>query len=62
MEDWRCGRAISFNIILSSIEAAKAAGKVLPSLSGGLTGMVSRVPIVDVSVVDPTFRLEKVAA
>nr|ACN59434.1 glyceraldehyde-3-phosphate dehydrogenase [Dimocarpus longan] len=62
MKDWRGGRAASFNIIPSSTGAAKAVGKVLPSLNGKLTGMASRVPTVDVSVVDLTVRLEKKAS
>ncbi|CAA6668103.1 unnamed protein product [Spirodela intermedia] len=60
-KDWRGGRAASFNIIPSSTGAAKAVGKVLPSLNGKLTGMAFRVPTVDVSVVDLTVRLEKKA-
>ncbi len=62
MKDWRGGRAASFNIIPSSTGAAKAVGKVLPSLNGKLTGMAFRVPTVDVSVVDLTVRLEKGAS
>ncbi|XP_027901681.1 glyceraldehyde-3-phosphate dehydrogenase, cytosolic-like [Vigna unguiculata] len=61
-KDWRGGRAASFNIIPSSTGAAKAVGKVLPSLNGKLTGMAFRVPTVDVSVVDLTVRLEKSAS
>ncbi|GLT38389.1 hypothetical protein SLA2020_126450 [Shorea laevis] len=61
MKDWRGGRAASFNIIPSSTGAAKAVGKVLPSLNGKLTGMSFRVPTVDVSVVDLTVRLQKEA-
>ncbi|GAB4840562.1 Glyceraldehyde-3-phosphate dehydrogenase gapc2, cytosolic [Ancistrocladus abbreviatus] len=60
-KDWRGGRAASFNIIPSSTGAAKAVGKVLPSLNGKLTGMSFRVPTIDVSVVDLTVRLEKSA-
>ncbi|KAF5449406.1 hypothetical protein F2P56_029856 [Juglans regia] len=60
-KDWRGGRAASFNIIPSSTGAAKAVGKVLPSLNGKLTGMSFRVPTVDVSVVDLTVRLQKKA-
>ncbi|KAL9249420.1 Glyceraldehyde-3-phosphate dehydrogenase, cytosolic-like protein [Drosera capensis] len=55
----RGGRAASFNIIPSSIGAAKAVGKVLPALNGKLTRMAFRVPTVDVSVVDLTVKIEK---
>lgn len=60
-KDWRGGRSASANIIPSSTGAAKAVGKVLPSLNGKLTGMAFRVPTVDVSVVDLTCRLGKPA-
>ena len=55
-KDWRGGRAASINIIPSSTGAAKAVGEVLPSTKGKLTGMSFRIPTVDVSVVDLTFR------
>ena len=58
-KDWRGGRAASANIIPSSTGAAKAVGKVIPSLNGKLTGMSFRVPTVDVSVVDLTCNLER---
>lgn len=61
MKDWRGGRAASVNIIPSTTGAAKAVGKVLPSLDGKLTGMAFRVPTIDVSVVDLTVRLQKKA-
>jgi glyceraldehyde 3-phosphate dehydrogenase len=60
-KDWRAGRAAAHNIIPSSTGAAKAVGKVIPSLDGKLTGMAFRVPTVDVSVVDLTVRLENPA-
>ncbi len=62
MKDWRGGRGILENIIPSSTGAAKAVGKVLPSLNGKLTGMAFRVPTSDVSVVDLTVELEKEAS
>ena len=58
-KDWRGGRAAAANIIPSSTGAAKAVGKVIPSLNGKLTGMSLRVPTVDVSVVDLTCNLAK---
>ncbi|HET7772303.1 MAG TPA: type I glyceraldehyde-3-phosphate dehydrogenase [Burkholderiaceae bacterium] len=60
-KDWRGGRGILENIIPSSTGAAKAVGKVIPSLNKKLTGMSFRVPTSDVSVVDLTVELEKPA-
>lgn len=60
-KDWRGGRAACYNIIPSSTGAAKAVGKVIPSLNGKLTGMAFRVPTINVSVVDLTAKLIKPA-
>ena len=60
-KDWRGGRAAAANIIPSSTGAAKAVGKVIPTLNGKLTGMSFRVPTVDVSVVDLTVNLARPA-
>ncbi len=58
-KDWRGGRGILENIIPSSTGAAKAVGKVIPSLNKKLTGMAFRIPTSDVSVVDLTCELNK---
>ncbi len=60
-KDWRGGRGILENIIPSSTGAAKAVGKVIPSLNKKLTGMAFRIPTSDVSVVDLTVELEREA-
>jgi glyceraldehyde 3-phosphate dehydrogenase len=61
-KNWRLGRSVYDNIIPTTTGAAKAVGKVIPELSGKLTGMAMRVPTGDVSIVDLTCRLEKAAS
>lgn len=59
IKDWRSGRAASSNIIPASTGAAKAVTKVIPELKGKLTGMAFRVPTINVSAVDLTFKTTK---
>jgi glyceraldehyde 3-phosphate dehydrogenase len=48
-------RAAAINLIPTSTGAAKAVGKVLPSLKGKLDGVAIRVPTPNVSVIDFKF-------
>ena len=56
---FRDGRAAFMNIIPAATGAAKAVARCLPEIEGKLTGMSFRVPVIDVSVVDLTVKLEK---
>ncbi|XP_045418258.1 glyceraldehyde-3-phosphate dehydrogenase-like [Lemur catta] len=58
---WRDGHGALHNIIHVPTGAAKAVGKVIPKLNRKLTGMAFHVPTANVSVVDLTCRLEKLA-
>jgi len=57
--DWRSGRAAATNIIPSTTNAAKITWEILPTLKGKLAGISFRIPTVDVSLVDLTFRAGK---
>jgi glyceraldehyde 3-phosphate dehydrogenase len=57
--DLRRARAAAQNMIPSSTGAAKALSEVLPALKGKLDGCATRVPTMDVSMVDLTFESEK---
>ncbi|CAH2236037.1 jg7328 [Pararge aegeria aegeria] len=56
---WRDHRSIHQNIIPAATGACKALGKIIPSVKDKLTGLAFRVPIVNVSVLDITVRLNK---
>jgi glyceraldehyde 3-phosphate dehydrogenase len=58
-KDPRRARAASLSMIPTSTGAAKAIGKVLPELSGKLSGSAIRVPVPNVSLIDFTFNAEK---
>ena len=51
-KDLRRSRAAALNVIPTSTGAARAVGKVLPSLKGKLDGIALRVPVPDGSIVD----------
>lgn len=54
--DLRRARAAAHNIIPSKTGAAAAVGLVLPELNGKLDGFALRVPTMNVSIVDLTFK------
>ena len=58
-KDLRRARAAAFNTIPTTTGAAKAIGKVIPSLDGKLDGYALRVPVPDGSVVDLTVTTRK---
>jgi glyceraldehyde 3-phosphate dehydrogenase len=58
-KDLRRARAAALSIIPTTTGAAKAIGKVIPSLNGKMHGIALRVPTPTVSIVDLTVLLEK---
>jgi glyceraldehyde 3-phosphate dehydrogenase len=58
-KDLRRARAAAENIIPTTTGAARAVGKVLPSVKGKLDGIAMRVPVPDGSVVDLSVRLRE---
>ena len=59
--DLRRARAAASSIIPAKTGAAIAIGLVIPQLQGKLDGIALRVPVANVSLVDLTCQLEKVA-
>lgn len=55
----RRGRACAQNIVPASTGAAKAIGKVIPSLDGKIVGKAFRVPVSDGSMIDLTLELKR---
>ncbi|PCH53609.1 MAG: type I glyceraldehyde-3-phosphate dehydrogenase [Flavobacteriaceae bacterium] len=58
-KQWRRGRAALNNMIPTTTNAGKAITKIMPELKGKILAMAVRVPIVNVSLVDLTVRLQK---
>lgn len=55
----RRGRACAQNIVPASTGAAKAIGKVIPSLDGKIVGKAFRVPVPDGAMIDLTLELKR---
>lgn len=55
----RRGRACAMNMVPTSTGAAKAIGRVIPSLEGKILGSAIRVPVSDGSLIDLVVELKK---
>ena len=58
-QDLRRARSALVNLVPTSTGAAKAVGKVVPSLKDKFDGIAVRVPTIDVSLTDFTFLMKK---
>lgn len=61
-KDRRRGRSAALSIVPTTTGAAKAIGRVIPSLKGKMNGIALRVPTPDVSIVDLTAVLGREAS
>lgn len=61
-KDLRRARSAAINIIPTTTGAARAVGKVLPSVAGRMDGLAMRVPVADGSIVDLTALLRRAAS
>ena len=57
-DKWRRGRASLNNMIPTSTSASEALTTIIPEMKGKLLAMAVRVPVVNVSLIDLTVRLE----
>jgi len=58
-KDIRRARSATHSLIPTKTGAAAAVGKVLPELDGKLDGFATRAPLVNVSIVDLTFKASR---
>lgn len=56
---YRRGRSAPLNLVITETGAAKAVSKIIPSLSGKLTGNAIRVPTPNVSLVVMTLEMKR---
>lgn len=61
-EDWRRGRAAGSSLVPTTSGFAKAMGRVVPELSGKLSGFAIRAPVSNASLIDCCFQIERAAS
>lgn len=58
-KDWRRARANSLSLIPTSTGSARAIGMIFPQLNGKLDGLAVRVPLLNASLTDCVFEVER---
>lgn len=58
-KDWRRARAQGLSLIPTSTGSAKAIGAIFPELKGKLDGLAVRVPLLNASLTDCVFEVER---